>query len=58
MYVAECYELGIASQGYSIEEAINNLKEAAELYLENPTLINLEEIKESPIIAHFVAKIA
>ena len=34
MYVAECPEVGTFSQGKSIEEAIDNLKEATELYLE------------------------
>jgi predicted RNase H-like HicB family nuclease len=34
MYVAECPEVGTVSQGYTIEEAIANLKEATELYLE------------------------
>lgn len=34
MYVAKCPEIGTASQGKTIEEAINNLKEATELYLE------------------------
>lgn len=34
LYVAECPEVGAASQGYSIEEAVANLKEATELYLE------------------------
>lgn len=34
VYVAECPELGTASQGDSIEEALTNLKEATELYLE------------------------
>lgn len=34
LYVAECAEVGTVSQGYSIEEAIANLKEATELYLE------------------------
>ena len=33
-YVAECPEVGTVSQGESIEEAIKNLKEATELYLE------------------------
>ena len=33
-YVAECPEVGTASQGRTIEEAIANLKEATELYLE------------------------
>jgi len=34
LYVAECPEIGTVSQGTSIEEAINSLKEATELYLE------------------------
>ena len=35
LYVAECPEIGTVSQGYTIEEAIANLKEATELYLED-----------------------
>ena len=34
LYVAECSEVGTASQGYTVEEAVANLKEATELYLE------------------------
>lgn len=34
VYVAECPEVGTASQGETIEAAIANLKEATELYLE------------------------
>ena len=33
-YVALCPELDVVSQGYSVEEAIKNLKEAVELYIE------------------------
>ena len=35
LYVAHCPELDIASQGESIDEAIQNLKEAIELYHED-----------------------
>ena len=35
LYVAQCPEVGTVSQGYTIEEAIANLKEATELYLED-----------------------
>lgn len=49
IFVAECPEVGSCSQGYSIEEAIDNLREATSLYL--------EETKYSPkqqaIITHF-----
>ena len=34
MYVANCPEIGTVSQGSTIEEAVDNLKEATELYLE------------------------
>ena len=34
VYVAECPEVGTVSQGETIEEALSNLKEATELYLE------------------------
>ena len=34
LYVAECPELGTVSQGSSIEQAVANLKEATELFLE------------------------
>ncbi len=33
-YVAECPEVGTTSQGRTIENALANLKEATELYLE------------------------
>jgi len=51
VYVAECPEVGTASQGETIEEAIANLKEATELYLEefpipetSPRLITTFEV--------------
>ena len=34
LYVAECPEVGTVSQGTTIEEALANLREATELYLE------------------------
>ncbi len=34
LYVAECPEVGTVSQGYTVEEAVANLKEATELYLQ------------------------
>jgi len=34
LYVAQCPEVGTASQGTTVEEAVTNLKEATELYLE------------------------
>ncbi len=34
-YVARCVELGVVSQGKTIEQAQDNLREAVELYLED-----------------------
>ena len=45
VYVAECPEVGTASQGETVEEALSNLKEATELYLEiSPRIITTFEI--------------
>ena len=35
IYVAQCPEVGTVSQGYTIEQAVANLKQATELYLED-----------------------
>jgi len=43
-YVAHCVELGVVSQGKTIEEAQANLKEAVELYIES---FGTEDIPES-----------
>lgn len=37
IYVAQCIELDIASQGSTEEEALKNLREALELHFEQPT---------------------
>jgi predicted RNase H-like HicB family nuclease len=34
LYIADCPEVGTVSQGHTVEEAVANLKEATELYLE------------------------
>ena len=34
LFVAECPEVGVASQGTTIQDAVINLREATELYLE------------------------
>ncbi|RLG51006.1 MAG: type II toxin-antitoxin system HicB family antitoxin [Thermoproteota archaeon] len=53
MYVAWCPELDIASQGETIDKAVENLREAIELYLEDEdaevpkstTLVGVLEVK-------------
>ncbi len=49
LYVAECPEVGTASQGTTIEKAVANLKEATQLYLEE---FPLKE-SEKPILTVF-----
>jgi predicted RNase H-like HicB family nuclease len=55
MYVSWCPELNIASQGKTIDEAMVNLKEAIDLYLEDedayvPDDLLNNEFKENPFI--------
>jgi predicted RNase H-like HicB family nuclease len=42
LFVAECPEVGTVSQGSSLDEAVANLKEATELFLEEFPLPNGE----------------
>ena len=42
-YVSLCPELDVASQGSSIEEAMSNLKEATELFLECASFSEIEK---------------
>lgn len=50
-YVALCPELDVVSQGYSIENALTNLKEAVELHIE---VMHIEESKaENQFITSF-----
>ena len=49
LYVAECSEIGTASQGETIEQAIANLQEATELYLEEFP----QETTSHPILTTF-----
>jgi len=44
MYVAECPEVGTVSQGYPLEEALANIKEATELYLEEFPIPKIDKI--------------
>ncbi len=54
MYVAECPEVGTVSQGKTIEEALANLKEATELYLEE---FPLKEEKHAILTTFEIRKI-
>lgn len=43
-YVAKCLDNNIASQGKTIEEAMKNLKEALELYIQDEEPVKPKEI--------------
>jgi predicted RNase H-like HicB family nuclease len=49
IYVAICPEFDVASQGKSVEEALRNLKEALELYLEDED-VEKPSKAEAPIV--------
>ena len=53
LYVAECPEVGTVSQGATIEEAVANLREATELYLEEFPLADISR----PILTTFEAAV-
>ena len=45
MWVAKCPEVGTVSQGNTVEEAVANLREATELYLEEfPRKIDIRSL--------------
>lgn len=52
IYVAECPQVGTVSQGKSEKEAVENLKEATELYLEEFPLPSTGE----PVLTTFEVK--
>ena len=49
-YVAQCLNVEVSSFGDTKEEALINLKEAIELYLEDASIDNLNTIEEPEII--------
>lgn len=57
-FVAICPELDVASQGDSVEEALSNLREAVELFLETADVsevesrLNVVVVREPPPEPH------
>jgi predicted RNase H-like HicB family nuclease len=50
-YVSKCPEIGVASAGDTVEDALRNLREAAELYLENAKEVGILEEIESELLS-------
>lgn len=49
-YVAYCPELGVTSQGKTLEEAQKNIREAVELYLEDVPKKELSAFFDAPFV--------
>ena len=49
-YVAHCPELGVTSQGVSLEESLDNLKEAVTLYLRDDPEEQSRVTAERPLV--------
>jgi predicted RNase H-like HicB family nuclease len=49
-YIAQCLEIDVASQGNTIEEALANLAEAVELYLEE---VPEPDVTATPLVTSF-----
>lgn len=45
-FVSHCVEVEVTSQGSTIEEALNNLKEAVSLYIKNAEKEELDRLKK------------
>lgn len=45
-YVAKALEVEVASQGQNEKQALDNLKEALELYFEDQTKVELSPVKQ------------
>lgn len=45
LWIAQCLDVDIASQGPTEDEALENLKEALTLYFESPTATNRPTIR-------------
>lgn len=52
MFIAQCLEFDVASQGGTVAEALDNLREAVELYLEPPTVAVMPELHRFGVEIH------
>lgn len=52
-FIAQCLEVDVSSQGKSEDEAINNLREALELYFEPPRPTMMPKIRKFEVNISF-----
>jgi predicted RNase H-like HicB family nuclease len=57
-YVAHCPELEVTSQGESVEEAENNLREAIELYIESFGIDEVTMHRQPPLVTSIAVDVA
>ena len=48
-YVARCLQVEVTSQGETIEEALDNLREALELYFEDAPAPDVTDVITAPV---------
>jgi len=56
-FVARAVELGVVSQGKTLDDAKKNLREAVALYLEDEPALAKQSVKERPMLAVLDAEI-
>ena len=56
-FVARAVELGVVSQGKTLDEAKKNLREAVALYLEDEPVLARQSVRERPMLAMLDAEI-
>ena len=49
-YVAECLNLAVVTQGQTLDETVQNLREALQLYLEGEDLAELGLVSHPPLL--------
>ena len=49
-YIGECMEIDVVTQGETIDETLNNLKEAVALYFEGEPPEKLQSLQETPML--------
>jgi predicted RNase H-like HicB family nuclease len=49
-YVAECLDLAVVTQGRTLDEAVQNLREAIQLHLEGEDLAEMGLVPNPPVL--------
>ena len=52
-YVAECVDLPVVTQGKTLDETVQNVREASELHLEGENLDEWDILPDFSILANF-----